>query len=379
MTQALSRTVTMLAALAFVQPASAAVLAMGEHGHLAVIADDQAIDIGQLPAPLASVRFDPAGRQAVLATEDGHAVRIDLAAGRIVGQVRLRGRPAGLAASGDGDLVVVATLAPPSLSILAMADLTERHSIPLRIEGGHTPTPAAVLALPARKSFLVGFSDLAEVWEIPLGDNPPHRGWVHDYRNDGPPAAVPRFLPRRMPLPDVMTEIVALPDGEHLLGLGPGASVARGLDLYIGRVFAAVALKGQYAAGKALAAGAELVAIPIVEPAAIALVSAVDWRLVGQMPLSRPGGRLLAHPQPGHAIAIAGDRIEVLDLARRRVVAAATPRPGRALGAAALDRSGGRIMVALTAADEVLALDPASLSVTARIAIRAPTGLHAPE
>lgn len=145
-------------------------------------------------------------------------------------------------ASGDGRYTLTAEGEPPALVIRASGAARPLAVIPIRIEGDRRSKAVAIVAIPARESFLVALADIAELWEISTSDHPPYRGWVHDHRDDGPPSQVPRFPVRRIPMAEPLGDLIVLPAGDHVAGYAPASRRVVAIDLYIGRIYAATPL-----------------------------------------------------------------------------------------------------------------------------------------
>lgn len=88
----------------------------------------------------------------------------------------------------------------------------------LSLDARESGRPAALLALPGRRSFVVAFDGLPELWEIPLDPQaePIFDGYVHDYRM-GEAIARPGFLGvRRTRLQQPLHALAG--DGAYVLG-----------------------------------------------------------------------------------------------------------------------------------------------------------------
>jgi len=92
------------------------------------------------------------------------------------------------------------------------------------LEGGPASPVAAVVHQPRRRSFVVAFTQLAELWEISLDPaaDPIHDGLVHDYRM-GEAIPKPGYLGvRRTKLPEPLCTIAL--DAASALVLGRGCA-----------------------------------------------------------------------------------------------------------------------------------------------------------
>jgi hypothetical protein len=144
------------------------------------------------------------GLRAYWATCDGWIGVVDLADPSHGIEVRAALRVAGLAVSGDGRHVAVASLEPPAL-LLFDADLAAMRRLPARDAAERRSSPVtSVSDATSRRAFVASLPAIGELWEVsydPAAQDIP-TGLVHDFRlREG--AFVRGFLnPRRSPLDD---------------------------------------------------------------------------------------------------------------------------------------------------------------------------------
>jgi len=354
----------------------AVLVATGAFGRIATIDAVGATDIEPLAGPPLALRFGPDGRNIYGAIEEGIATKIDLPTRRVAATARLAGRPVDLAVSGDGRYVMAAIAEPPMLAILNAADLSEAHVAPIRIENGRRSAPLAVLAVPARSSFMVSLRDIPEVWEISHADRPPYRGWVHDFRDDGPPSAVPRFPIRRIPASGGFAGFMISASGDQAVGWDAASKTLRFLDLYIGRIHASLSLGEPLSVDGAAKIGPALLALPLAERAELALVSAETAGVAARHPVHVSNAKILGTARDHEALVYGSDRIDFVDTSSGRVLRSARPWPGQAISAAFLDDRGGRLWLAYREADSILMLDFPALETRNKIPFAAPAALH---
>ncbi len=98
------------------------------------------------------------------------------------------------------------------------------------LDGRERGRPAALQAPAARRSFVVAFAGMPELWEIPLdpGAEPIFDGYVHDYRM-GEAIAKPGFLGvRRTRLEEPLPGPALATHGAYVLGRAADRSTAQG-------------------------------------------------------------------------------------------------------------------------------------------------------
>ncbi|MBM3554125.1 MAG: hypothetical protein FJX47_01050 [Alphaproteobacteria bacterium] len=351
------------------------ILVVGAAGDIGRIDKGAIARLGSVPAP---VRAIASGSETIYVLGADRVIRHPLTAPSATKATPIEGKGVDLALSGDGRFLLIATTHPPRLSFRDSATLDEVHALPIRVEGGRVSAPQAVHTMAARGSFLVALTDIAEAWEIPYGDNPAYRGWVHDFRDDGPPAQVPRFPLRRMVLKEPLIDFAVPDQGDHLFAYAPQSATIQALDLYIGRVFARDSIGGRHAPrhGLRMGQGREaMLIVPGIDRAELVLFAFDDGRRIGAIPLGAPAP-LLIHGAGNRLYAASGDGIEAIDPFRRQELARAKPRPGRRPAAMAWD--GDAVLVAYTESDEILLLDPRDLRETGRLSFPRPIALHDP-
>ena len=242
--------------------------------------------------------FSPDTRHAYWASVDGWITRYDLLARRVVGEFRAAERVSGLAVSGDGRWLMVASAEPRALTLLD-AELRPQRSYPApQTDGDAVIGAPAVRDARGHKSFVVGFAGGTQLWELSYDPNaePIFDGLVHDYRS-GEGIARPGYLGlRRTLLEAPLDQLFLSPDERHVLGLG----LARGttgqlqvVNLDVRRRIATVQLPGLPNLGAATvwaasASGTALLAIPDCSGATASLLDPRGWKLAGSVDLPPP-------------------------------------------------------------------------------------------
>jgi hypothetical protein len=106
---------------------------------------------------------------------------------------------------GQGDSVVVFDAGQPVKTLPARA-----------LSGDNASAVSAVRYLPQRRSFVIAFDTLPELWELSVDPNAPpiHDGLVHDYRL-GEAIATPGFLGVRRTALDAPARALAIDAGNN--------------------------------------------------------------------------------------------------------------------------------------------------------------------
>ena len=159
---------------------------------------------------VADLAADPDGRAVYASLRSGMLLRYSLPDLREQARVALDFEATVLAVGSGPDAVVLAGgHGIDAMSAHDPASLVEAH----RFRLAQPFAVAAMRDVPARRRFVVAFTDLAEAWEVAYGrDAPPVlQGLVHDYRSNEAVPLPGRFTPRRFELPRPTRALIAGP------------------------------------------------------------------------------------------------------------------------------------------------------------------------
>ena len=171
------------------------------------------------------------GRYAFVLSKDGWLTQYDLWNGAmLVAEVRAGLMPRDFAVSADGRWILVGNASPHALALFD-ARLNLVRSFPARtLDSKASSAVASVHDAAPRKSFMIGFEELAQLWEISYDPQaePIFDGLVHDYRM-GEAIATAGFLgARRVPL-DQPARIMGFDSAHrHVLATRRGIAVDAG-------------------------------------------------------------------------------------------------------------------------------------------------------
>lgn len=162
----------------------------------------------------------PDGRTRFSISPDGLLGKHDAGSGEPLAQARTVFSPTRLAISGDGLWLLVVGVQPATLALFD-ADLRQwRTHVGATRDGRRASAVESVITAARRRSFVVTFTDMAELWELSYDPQaePIFDGLVHDYRM-GEAIARPGFLGVRRTLLEAPLAIVEL-DGpqRHVAG-----------------------------------------------------------------------------------------------------------------------------------------------------------------
>lgn len=320
--------------------------------------------------------FMPDGLHAFVALRDGSIARHGLAAGALTARVQAGADPRGLALSGDGQWLLAAHG--------AALTLFDRDLQPVRrypaasLDGKLSSRVAAVFHAAARRSFVVAFETLPELWELSYDRAAPpiFDGLVHDYRM-GEAIASSGFLGvRRTPLEAPFTALALDASHRQVFGADAGGALTV-LNLDVRRRIARLPAA---APSPALLAdfvhqGTPRLAVATAD-GAIHIVGVAPWGLERTLPSDlRDPAWLRTHPRSDHLwlASQAGDRALLALIDKDTLQVAATiPMPGRLLGPVAFAGDGRAWISVRDHDDAVLVVDERRQAVAARV----PTGAN---
>lgn len=316
--------------------------------------------------------FTPDGLHAFVALRDGAIARHGLGAGAQAARAHAGADPRGLALSADGQWLLAAHG--------AALTLFDRDLQPVRrypgasLDGKVTSSVAAVFHAAARRSFVVAFDTLPELWEISYDRAAPpiFDGLVHDYRM-GEAIASSGFLGvRRTPLEEPFTALTLDASHRQVLGAAAGGTLAV-LNLDVRRRIARLPFA---------AASPELLADFVQQGAprlavagaggTIHVAGAAPWRLARTVRFEL-GDPLWLRTHPGSAhlwlVTQAGDGALLTLIDKDTLQAAATiAMPGRLLGTVAFAGDGRAWIGVRDGEDAVLVVDERRRAIAGRVA-----------
>jgi len=341
----------------------------------------------QLPQALQGAPLrSPNGRYVYAAAADGWVLRLDLQHFGAVLDVRTGFALSGLVLSADGRWLLAGHTRPHSLVLLdAQLQLVRSYRTTV-LAGGPDAAVSSVWHAEARKSFMVAFDTLPELWELSYDPaaEPIHDGLVHDYRMGEAIASAGFLGVRRTPLSHPLRVVLADAPLRHLLTIAPqdrpGAQACSGtvleiINLDIRRRITTRTLAGcpMAGAGAAFTSGTRpWLALPAGPEGQVVLIEARGWTLHPEsLAAVRRVAAVRSHPASPqlwlHATeAASSDTLVLVDKDDWRVVATLR-EPGQRwlpVGFAA----GGRQAV-LATQSEIRLLDTRTLRELRRVAL----------
>lgn len=166
----------------------------------------------------------PDGGAHYVASREGRVLKLSACTLTLLAQTPAAGVPwSHLALSGDGRWLLAASDDGSDLSVFDAGLQPVKQLQARTLDGRLSSGVAQVLDMPQRRSFILGFHTLPELWELSYDPRaePVFDGMVHDYRM-GEAIAQPGFLhPRRTPLSAPVTRLRLAGDCCRVLGRDP--------------------------------------------------------------------------------------------------------------------------------------------------------------
>lgn len=365
----------------------------GDH-HVSVLDGDRLERIHRFPSRYAlhgGPKFTPDGRFVFFGSRDGWITKYDLWSLKVVAEVRAGLNMRNVAVSGDGQWVMAANYLPHTL-VLFDADLNWVKTLPAQtLDGQKSSRVSAVYDAAPRKSFVVAFKDIPELWEISYDPQAEsiHDGWVHDYRMGEAIAKPGYFGVRRTVLEEPLDDFFFDQSYRHALGAtrpkAQGQASAQVVNLDIRRKIADLPIAGMPHLGSGITwpwQGTTVLASPNLKGNAIDVIDMKSWKLLQTIPVPGPGFFMRSHERTPYAwtdsmmSTTAKDTLTVIDKATLQPVASVR-EPGKTLAHIEFTRDGRYALASLWEMDgAVIVYDAQTLKEVKRIPMRKPVGKY---
>ncbi|MDZ7735134.1 MAG: cytochrome D1 domain-containing protein [Gammaproteobacteria bacterium] len=332
-------------------------------------------------------KFSPDGRFTYLASRDGWISKYDLYGLEVVAEIRAGINTRNLAVSGDGRYVLVGNYLPHQLVMLDAGDLAPLAVIPVTGKGDRSSRVSAVYDAPARSSFVVALKDMAEIWEIPYGDDrePVYPGLVHDYRYAEGIADDTRFPVRRIRLDHYLDDLCFSPDYRHVIGTARDTEGAQVINLDVGRRIAGIDLPGLPHLASCITwqyKDRTVMATPDFKAGMVSVIDVETWQVIRRIETAGPGFFMRSHEATPYAwvdvfFGPDNDRMHIIDKNSLEIVRTLVPTPGATSAHVEFDRHGRYALVSVWENEgAVVIYDAHTLEEIKRLPMRRPSGKY---
>lgn len=320
-----------------------------------------------------------------LASRDGWIAQFDLYGLNLVAEIRAGINTRNLAVSDDGKLVMVGNYLPHTLVVLDADSLTPVKVMPVQDASGKSSRISAVYDTGPRNSFVVALKDVAEMWEIPYGENLPAHGYVSDDRDEGSPALRERFALRRIRLDAHLDDFFFSPDYRYVIGAARNAKQAQVVDLIVGRPIATIDLPGLPHLGSGITwnyRGAPVLATPNLKAPLASVIDMQTWKVIRRIATLGPGFFMRSHEQTPFAwvdvfFGPHRDAVHLIDKQTLKMVKTLRPEPGKTAAHVEFARDGRYALLSIWEIDgAIVVYDARTLQRVKRIPMNKPSGKY---
>ncbi len=363
------------------------VVETGDH-HVSVLDGDTFAVLDRFATPFTvhgGPKFTPDGRYVFIMSRDGWVQKYDIWALKEIGRVRAGLNSRNIALSHDGKWIAVANYLPNSLTILSAADLSVAEIHDVKGKDGTPSRVSAVYQAPPRESFILALKDVAEIWEVFYGPNPPHYGFAHDWRIEGPAPHTQPFPIRRITTPDYLDDFFFDQSYEYLMGASRGGKGGQVIDLVIGQKIADLDLEGIPHLGSGITwkyGDIPVMATPHLGDGVVSVINMKTWEVVKRIKTEGPGFFMRSHENSPYVWADVffgpnKDVMHVIDKQSLEIVKTLRPEPGATVAHVEFTRDGKHALVSIWEDDgAVIIYDAKTLQEVRRLPMRKPSGKY---
>ena len=329
-------------------------------------------------------KYSPDGRFVFFVSRDGWISKFDMYNLKTVAEVRAGINTRNIATSSDGRYVIAANYLPHTLVIFNTFDLSPLKIIEVKDNSGNSSRVSAVYDAGPRESFIAALKDITEVWEIPYSDNPPFYGWVHDYRDEGPPEQEP-FPIRRIELDDYLDDFFFDQKYEYLIGAARNSKNGQVVDLVLGAKDSEIDLPGLPHLGSGITwehKGKPVLATPNLKDGVVSVIDMNDWKTIKRINTQGPGFFMRSHENTPYAwvdvfFGPNKDLVHIIDKASLEIVKTLKPEPGKTAAHVEFTKDGKYALLSIWEHDGALVIyDANSLEEIKRLPMKKPSGKY---
>ncbi|CTQ63343.1 nitrite reductase [Roseibium album] len=363
------------------------VVETGDH-HVSVLDGDTFETLDRFPTPFAvhgGPKFSPNGRYVFIMSRDGWVQKYDLYSLQEVGRIRAGLNSRNIAMSHDGNWVAVANYLPNTLTILSTEDLSVAAVQEIKGKDGTPSRISAVYQAPPRESFVLALKDVPEIWEVFYGPNPPHYGFAHDWRIEGPARHTKPFPVRKITTPDYLDDFFFDQSYEYVMGASRSGDGGQVIDLVIGHKIADLDLPGMPHLGSGITwkyGDTTVMATPHLKDGTVSVIDMKTWKTVKQIETLGPGFFMRSHENSPYVwvdvfFGPNKDVMHVIDKGSLEIVKTLRPEEGATVAHVEFTRDGSHALVSIWEDDgAVIVYDADTLKEVRRLPMRKPSGKY---
>lgn len=363
------------------------VVETGDH-HVSVLDGDTFEVLDRFETPFAvhgGPKFSPNGRYVFIMSRDGWVQKYDVWSLQQVGRVRAGLNSRNIAISHDGNWLAVANYLPNTLTLLSTKDLSVAAVKDIKGKDGTPSRVSAVYQAPPRESFVLALKDVPEIWEVFYGPNPPHYGFAHDWRVEGPAPHTKPFPVRKITTPDYLDDFFFDQKYEYVMGASRSGEGGQVIDLVIGHKTADLDLPGMPHLGSGITwkyGDTTVMATPHLKDGTVSVIDMETWKTVKRIETLGPGFFMRSHENTDYVWADVffgpnKDAMHVIDKQSLEIVKTLRPVEGATVAHVEFTRDGSHALVSVWEDDgAVIVYDAATLEEVKRLPMRKPSGKY---
>ncbi|WP_029066314.1 nitrite reductase [Labrenzia sp. DG1229] len=363
------------------------VVETGDH-HVSVLDGDTFETLDRFPTPFAvhgGPKFSPNGRYVFIMSRDGWVQKYDIYSLQEVGRIRAGLNSRNIAMSHDGNWVAVANYLPNTLTILSTEDLSVAAVQEIKGKDGTPSRISAVYQAPPRESFVLALKDVPEIWEVFYGPNPPHYGFAHDWRIEGPARHTKPFPVRKITTPDYLDDFFFDQSYEYVMGASRSGDGGQVIDLVIGHKIADLDLPGMPHLGSGITwryGDTTVMATPHLKDGTVSVIDMKTWETVKRIETFGPGFFMRSHENSPYVwvdvfFGPNKDVMHVIDKESLEIIKTLRPEEGATVAHVEFTRDGSHALVSIWEDDgAVIVYDADTLEEVRRLPMRKPSGKY---
>lgn len=332
-------------------------------------------------------RYSPDGRFVYMVSRDGWVSKFDMYNFKVVAEIRVGLKTRNLALSGDGRFLIAGNEQPHTLVILDAHVLSPLKFIEVEGEQGRSSRVSAVYDGGPRKSFIVAFKDIREIWELGYDANaePVYNGMVHDYQYAEGVAEEGPFPVRRIRLDDTLDDFFFDRNYQHLLGVAGQSKDIQVVNLIVGRKIADIEMTGLPHPASGISweyRDTQVFATPNLKDNEINIIDIHTWKSVNKIETGGPGFFMRTHENSPYIWADVffgpgKDLVHVIDKSTLEIVRTLKPAPGKTAAHVEFTKDGRYALLSIYDDDgAIVVYDALSLEEIKRISMNKPLGKY---
>jgi mono/diheme cytochrome c family protein len=366
------------------------VVEAGDH-HVTILDGDRFMPLARFKSRFAlhgGAKYSPDGRFVYLASRDGWVSKYDLWSLSLVAEIRAGINTRNIAVSSDGQWVIAGNFLPHSIVILRARDLTLFRVVPAADAKGNSSRVSAVYDAGPRRSFIVAFKDIKELWEMSYDPNaePVYSGLVHSHEKGAVEGIAEKqpFARRRVALEDYFDDFFFSPNFDFVVGASrTGTAAVYNLD--VRRKIADLPLEGLPHLGSGISwlrKGRRVMATPHLKEGKVSIIDMREWSVVREIKTAGPGFFMRSHENTRYAWVDAfssprRDTIQLIDKETLEIERELRPEPGKTAAHVEFTRDGRYALVSIWDMEGALVVyDTRTLAEVKRIPMVKPVGKY---